>query len=181
MKSLKKQFGGDHYKNMGIQPLEFCAKNMTEEEIIGVVKKDVTKYIWRVKDGIAIDWGKAKHLIDWGLEALGLTPKEEAEEMPAAKPYHHIFPKTTFAQTNNGYDQLNHMVQEAREFIEAHEAFLRDPSNQATHDHMMDEATDFVHSRETYGQIREDNAMLLRQSEQRVFRKNQNRGYYLSV
>ena len=58
--SLGKQVGGDHYKDLPIQPVEFIHANA-----IGYFEGNVIKYVsrWRNKNGIA-DLEKAKHYIE---------------------------------------------------------------------------------------------------------------------
>ena len=64
MKALDKQVGGDHYKKMLIQVVEFCHKNN-----IRYMEGSVIKYIvrWRDKNGIE-DLEKAKHYIELIIE-----------------------------------------------------------------------------------------------------------------
>lgn len=60
MSALKRQVGGDHYKNLAIQPIEYCMKNNTgpaETHIIGYVTR------WKDKGGIQ-DLEKALHMIE---------------------------------------------------------------------------------------------------------------------
>lgn len=49
MEALKKQVGGDHYRKMKIQPIEYILANG-----LGYIEGNVVKYIsrWREKDGI---------------------------------------------------------------------------------------------------------------------------------
>ena len=64
MKAIDTQVGGDHYKLMKIQPLEFImANNMSYCEA------NVVKYIsrWRSKNGVE-DLRKARHYIDLLIE-----------------------------------------------------------------------------------------------------------------
>jgi len=64
MSALDVQVGGDHYKNLVIQPAEYIyANNM------GFFEGNVLKYIsrWKQKNGIA-DLQKAKHYIDLLIE-----------------------------------------------------------------------------------------------------------------
>jgi|TARA_B110000908_G_C9856075_1_gene272023 hypothetical protein len=64
MKAIETQVGGDHYKLMKIQPLEFImANNMSYCEA------NVVKYIsrWRSKNGVE-DLRKARHYIDLLIE-----------------------------------------------------------------------------------------------------------------
>lgn len=58
--ALSRQEGGDHYKDMPIQPAEFIHANA-----IGYFEGNVIKYVarWRKKNGIA-DLEKARHYID---------------------------------------------------------------------------------------------------------------------
>lgn len=60
MSALKTQVGGDHYKTMAIQPLEYCHANG-----IGKIEGDVIAYVsrWRSKGGIE-DLKKARHELD---------------------------------------------------------------------------------------------------------------------
>ena len=58
--ALKKQVGGDHYRNMAIQPIEFCLVNN-----LGICEFNVIKYItrFRNKNGVH-DLNKAIHYIE---------------------------------------------------------------------------------------------------------------------
>jgi hypothetical protein len=58
--ALHRQEGGDHYKDMPIQPVEFIHANA-----IGYFEGNVIKYVarWRKKNGVA-DLEKARHYID---------------------------------------------------------------------------------------------------------------------
>lgn len=58
------QVGGDHYKNLAIQPVEFIHRNR-----IGFVEGNAIKYLcrWREKGGIE-DLKKARHYIDLLIE-----------------------------------------------------------------------------------------------------------------
>jgi hypothetical protein len=58
--SLKVQEGGDHYKKMKIQPVEYIHANN-----IGFIEGNIIKYIsrWRDKNGKE-DLLKARHFID---------------------------------------------------------------------------------------------------------------------
>lgn len=60
MSSLERQEGGDHYKKMAIQPVEYIHRNG-----IGFVEGCVIKYVsrWRVKGGV-VDLRKARHFLD---------------------------------------------------------------------------------------------------------------------
>ena len=60
MKTTKKQEGGNHYKDMAIQPIEFILAND-----IPHCEACVIKYItrWKSKNGIE-DLRKARHYID---------------------------------------------------------------------------------------------------------------------
>lgn len=64
MSSLEKQVGGNHYKDLPIQPVEYIHANA-----LGYFEGCVIKYIsrWRKKNGIP-DLEKAKHYIDLLIE-----------------------------------------------------------------------------------------------------------------
>jgi hypothetical protein len=72
---LAVQHGGSHYKDMPIQPVEFCHANG-----IGFIEGGVIKYVcrWRKKNGIE-DLKKARHFLDVLIELetskLQRTPK----------------------------------------------------------------------------------------------------------
>ena len=61
---LATQVGGDHYKNMKIQPVEYIHANG-----LGYFEGNVVKYIsrWRSKNGI-LDLEKARHYLDLLIE-----------------------------------------------------------------------------------------------------------------
>ena len=65
--ALDVQVGGNHYKDLAIQPVEYIHANK-----IGYFEGNVLKYItrWRAKNGIA-DLEKAKHYIDLLIELEG--------------------------------------------------------------------------------------------------------------
>jgi hypothetical protein len=60
MKSMDDQIGGNHYKHMVIQPLEYALANN-----LGICEHAVVKYVsrWRAKGGVE-DLRKARHYID---------------------------------------------------------------------------------------------------------------------
>jgi hypothetical protein len=62
--ALSVQHGGDHYKKMGIQPVEYIMANK-----IPYMEGNVIKYIsrWRDKGGVQ-DLNKAKHYIELLIE-----------------------------------------------------------------------------------------------------------------
>lgn len=59
---LSRQVGGDHYMNMGIQPLKLMEANFTPEKFIGFLEGNILKYTMRygAKGGIQ-DLKKAQH------------------------------------------------------------------------------------------------------------------------
>jgi hypothetical protein len=64
MSEFTKQVGGDHYKKMPIQPLEFIAKNN-----LSFFQGNVIKYIIRYKDKNGVeDLKKALHYIEMMIE-----------------------------------------------------------------------------------------------------------------
>ena len=54
-----------HYMNLGIQPIEFMAKNMKPDEFIGHMKGCVTKYLYRQKGSEIEDYEKAAQYASW--------------------------------------------------------------------------------------------------------------------
>lgn len=64
MTALSTQEGGNHYKNLAIQPVEYIHANG-----IGYFEGCVIKYVtrWRAKNGLE-DLKKARHFIDLLLE-----------------------------------------------------------------------------------------------------------------
>ncbi len=67
---LSRQVGGNHYKKMKIQVMEFCFANMTTEELTGVLKYVTMKYHWREKEDRMEDLEKSKHYMDMILAEL---------------------------------------------------------------------------------------------------------------
>lgn len=65
--ALTTQCGGDHYREMAIQPIEFIHANS-----IPFAEGCVIKYVarWRAKNGIA-DLEKARHFLDLLIELEG--------------------------------------------------------------------------------------------------------------
>lgn len=62
--AFAKQIGGDHYKHLPIQPIEYCQRNG-----LGAVESFVVKYVtrWKNKGGIE-DLRKAIHLLEMLVE-----------------------------------------------------------------------------------------------------------------
>ena len=65
------QIGGDHYKEMGVQPWSVMEAVLTHEEFVGFLKGNAIKYAMRQgkKDG-SNDTGKARHYIQKLKEVL---------------------------------------------------------------------------------------------------------------
>ena len=65
------QVGGDHYKNMGIQPWKAMESWMTPQEFGGFLKGNAIKYLARcnAKGGVE-DVKKARHYIDKLVEVM---------------------------------------------------------------------------------------------------------------
>ena len=63
--ALDRQTGGNHYKNMAIQPAEYAEKNG-----LSLLEGNVVKYItrWKLKGQPLSDLEKAKHCIDLLIE-----------------------------------------------------------------------------------------------------------------
>jgi hypothetical protein len=71
-KASETQVGGSHYKDMVIQPTEFCQKNK-----LNFCESNVVKYIcrWRSKGGLE-DLKKVKHYVDLLIEIEGLEDEK---------------------------------------------------------------------------------------------------------
>ena len=66
MSQFDSQVGGDHYKKMPIQPLEFIAKNNLD-----FFQGNVIKYVLRYKDKNGVeDLRKAIHFIEMMIEMM---------------------------------------------------------------------------------------------------------------
>lgn len=65
--ALATQEGGDHYKSMPIQPVQFIHANG-----IGYMEGNVIKYVsrWKTKNGVE-DLRKARHYLDLLIELEG--------------------------------------------------------------------------------------------------------------
>jgi len=76
MKPSDIQIGGQHYKDMAIQPTEYITKNK-----LGFIEGNIVKYIsrWRYKNGLE-DLKKIKHYVDLLIEYEGLEEKEPKGE-----------------------------------------------------------------------------------------------------
>ena len=74
MSSLNIQVGGNHYKEMPIQPIEYIMKNN-----IGFMEGNAIKYIsrWRSKGGVE-DLKKARHYLDMLIECEEHSPDTTA-------------------------------------------------------------------------------------------------------
>lgn len=55
------QIGGQHYKEMGVQPWEVMESVLTHEEFVGFLKGNIIKYGMRAGKKDSDDAGKAKH------------------------------------------------------------------------------------------------------------------------
>ena len=72
MKELANQVGGDHYRKMAIQPIEYILAND-----LGFVEGTVVKYVsrWKEKGGIE-DLEKARHLLAMLIEHDRALPND---------------------------------------------------------------------------------------------------------
>ena len=55
------QIGGQHYKEMGMQPWDVMEAVLTHEEFVGFLKGNIIKYSMRQGKKDSDDAGKAKH------------------------------------------------------------------------------------------------------------------------
>jgi hypothetical protein len=74
MSALKEQIGGDHYRTMSIQPVEYIYGNK-----IGFLEGNVIKYVsrWQTKGGVP-DLLKAKHYLELLIEFEQKKPVVES-------------------------------------------------------------------------------------------------------
>ena len=70
--ALEVQVGGDHYKSLRVQPVEYIHANG-----IGYFEGNVIKYVsrWRSKNGIK-DLEKARHYIDLLIQLEGRSDEQ---------------------------------------------------------------------------------------------------------
>ena len=71
--ALEVQVGGDHYKSLRVQPVEYIHANG-----IGYFEGNVIKYVsrWRSKNGIK-DLEKARHYIDLLIQLEGRSDEQQ--------------------------------------------------------------------------------------------------------
>ena len=79
MSAIDKQIGGDHYKGMAIQPIQYIQANK-----LSYIEGNIVKYIsrWRDKNGIE-DLLKIKHYVEFLIEEETKTeqqPKDLRDE-----------------------------------------------------------------------------------------------------
>ena len=74
--ALDQQVGGDHYKTLGIQPLEITFLNYGYEGLLASVYTKVNKYITRKKGDHIENLMKARHCIDIAIQKA----QEERDE-----------------------------------------------------------------------------------------------------
>lgn len=67
-KASDTQVGGNHYTDMGIQPLEFTYANYGYIGLKAAIHTKVNKYLGRVKDNEVEQLKKARHCIDLLIE-----------------------------------------------------------------------------------------------------------------
>jgi len=74
--ALATQIGGDHYKRLAIQPVEYIHANG-----LGFIEGSIIKYAtrWRDKGGIR-DLEKIKHFVDLLIELEGFPTKEPGSQ-----------------------------------------------------------------------------------------------------
>lgn len=77
MTALQTQVGGNHYKKLAIQPIEYCHRNG-----LGACETLAIRYVtrWKDKGGIQ-DLEKAIHCIQLLIEMEGHEPEPEPEEL----------------------------------------------------------------------------------------------------
>ena len=68
MIALEKQVGGDHYKKLGVQPMELVLANMGFIAFEGACYTKINKYMIRHKDDKVEQLKKARHVLDMWIE-----------------------------------------------------------------------------------------------------------------
>lgn len=97
MSSLSTQVGGDHYKSLAIQPVEYITKNG-----LGYIEGSVIKYVTRHKSKHgAEDIKKAIHFLNLLLELE--YGKKESSGLPAKVDY----PRNSECKAKVGYGLFN--------------------------------------------------------------------------
>jgi len=77
-----RQVGGDHYKTMGVQPLEAVYANFGYDGLHASVYTKVLKYLGRKKDSPIQDLKKARHVLDILIEAAEKETDSWVKERP---------------------------------------------------------------------------------------------------
>lgn len=77
--ALDVQVGGDHYRTMKIQPVEFIHANNIPFLEACIIKRICR---WKMKDGVT-DLEKIKHEVDLLIELHGRAPKAKKAAPPA--------------------------------------------------------------------------------------------------
>ena len=66
--AMDKQVGGDHYKALGIQPMELVLANMGYDAFKGACYVKINKYMIRNKDNEVEQLKKARHILSMWIE-----------------------------------------------------------------------------------------------------------------
>lgn len=66
--AMDTQVAGNHYKILGVQPMELVLKNMGYEAFKGACYVKINKYMIRNKDNEAEQLKKARHILDMWIE-----------------------------------------------------------------------------------------------------------------
>jgi len=69
-KASSYQVGGEHYKNLKVQPWDFMESIFTHEEFTGFLKGCIIKYVSRKKYNSLEDIKKARHCIEKLIEVM---------------------------------------------------------------------------------------------------------------
>ena len=77
---LKRQVGGDHYLNMGTQPIDVMKATFTSEQLEGFLRGNVLKYLMRYphKNGVT-DVKKAQHYMEMLIKHLERKSNDKAD------------------------------------------------------------------------------------------------------
>ena len=81
MSALDTQVGGDHYKSMPIQPMEYSMANKLD-----ACQHTIVKYVTRFREkGGVLDLQKAKHVIDMLIEFESSDEESAQPQSPTTK------------------------------------------------------------------------------------------------
>lgn len=142
-KALDTQVGGNHYKNLAIQPVEYIFKNN-----LGYFEGCVIKYVTRWKDkGGVQDLEKAKHFLELLIELQNQEIKPSVESMRSEQIRLDDRDLPQYGQTR--YEAIKNLLHEYKCVIVCYEEQVTDKDLQHVADNLrgldLDIVRDMVH------------------------------------